>query len=419
MIINHNMSAINANRQMATNQSATAKSTEKLSSGLRINRAGDDAAGLAISEKMRAQVAGLNKASDNAQDGISLLQTAEGALNETHSILQRIRELTTQSSNDTNVEADRDAINEEITQLTKEIDRIAETTQFNSKNLLDGKLSGKLQIGANAGQILDISIDAMDSKSLGLSSTVTIEADITASGATKLKDGTYTIDGANVLDKDKNIVGKFAAGVIELPDTKTLTFAEKGGTTLANGITSITINGDRASVDVKTTAATELNKLAPGKYTVSSDASKVYLEDKEIGTLTTTTLKLEDGTSIDLTQVGLTAKDVEGGDSFTVKGVDVKSADKASASLKTLDNAIETVSKQRSSLGALQNRLEHTISNLDNASENTQAAESRIRDVNMAEEMMEFTKNNVLSQASQAMLAQAKALPNQVLSLLQ
>lgn len=270
MVVQHNMSAMNANRQLGITTNAQAKSTEKLSSGYRINRAGDDAAGLSISEKMRSQVRGLNKASSNAQDGISAIQVAEGALNETHSILQRMNELATQAANDTNTTVDRTAIQEEINALTSEIDRIRSTTQFNTQNLLDGKFTGKnLQIGALKGQSIVISIDNMNASSLGVS------------------------------------------------------------------------------------------------------------------------------------------------------GLKVSSFGVAGSAMKKIQDAIDTVSTQRSKLGALQNRLEHTISNLDNVAENTQAAESRIRDVDMAEEMVEYSKNNILSQAGQSMLAQANQSTQGVLSLLQ
>ncbi|MBO0524148.1 flagellin [Clostridium botulinum] len=275
MIINHNLNAMNAHRNMGINTGNSAKAMEKLSSGLRINRAGDDAAGLSISEKMRAQIRGLNQASRNAQDGISLIQTAEGALNETHSILQRMRELSVQAANDTNVTVDREAIQEELTSLTNEVDRIAKTTQFNEKNLLNGSLSttgAKLQIGANkdADLTLEIKISGMDSTKLG-------------------------IQAANVSVKDH---------------------------------------------------AT------------------------------------------------------------------------AQTAVENVNKAIKTVSTERSKLGAYQNRLEHTIANLDNASENLQAAESRVRDVDMAKEMMNFSKNNILQQAAQAMLAQANQAPQGVLQLL-
>lgn len=277
MIINHNMNAMNAHRNMGMNTTAAGKSMEKLSSGLRINRAGDDAAGLSISEKMRGQIRGLDQASRNSADGISLIQTAEGALQETQSILQRMRELSVQAANDTNVTADRDAIQSELTSLTSEIDRIAKTTQFNEKNLLNGSLDT-----ATSGAVLQI--------------------------------------GAN---KDDNL--------------------------------KLTINISNMSAE----------------------------------------------------SLGITAASVK-----------VSSNSFATESISIINNAIKTVSAQRSSLGANQNRLEHTIANLDNASENLTAAESRVRDVDMAKEMMSFSKNNILNQAAQAMLAQANQQPQGVLQLL-
>jgi flagellin len=274
MVVQHNLQAANTNRQLGITTSAQAKSTEKLSSGYKVNRAADDAAGLSISEKMRSQIRGLNKASSNAADGISAVQTAEGALNEAHSILQRMNELATQAANDTNTTLDRSAIHDEITQLGSELDRIASTTQFNTMNLLDGNFTGKnLQVGALSGQSIKISINAMSATGLGL--------------------------GAGGAD------------------------------------------------------------------------------------------------------------------------LEVSSFDKAGASMKKIQDAIDTVSKQRSSLGAVQNRLEHTIANLDTTAENTQAAESRIRDTDMAAEMVTYSKNNILAQAGQSMLAQANQSTQGVLSLLQ
>ena len=272
MVVQHNLSAMNTNRQMGTVSSALQKSTEKLSSGYKINRAGDDAAGLSISEKMRSQIRGLNKASSNAEDGISLIQVAEGALTETHSILQRMNELATQAANDTNTSTDRKAIQQELNQLTSELDRIYSTTQFNTMNLLDGSFSKKsLQVGSLSGQVIAISIGKMDAKSLGISA---------------------------------------------------------------------------ASVKVSTNAV-------------------------------------------------------------------------AGKSMTIIQKAIDTVSTERSKLGALQNRLEHTINNLDTTSENTSAAESRIRDTDMATEMVEYSKNNILAQAGQSMLSQANQQTQGVLSLLQ
>ena len=275
MVVQHNLQAANTNRQLGITTSAQAKSTEKLSSGYKINRAADDAAGLSISEKMRSQIRGLNKASSNAQDGVSLVQTAEGALNETHSILQRMNELATQAANGTNTSVDRSAIRAELDQLTSEINRIQSTTQFNTMNLLDGTFSGatnkmKLQVGALSGQSIDFSIANMCATKIGLKTTLSV--------STFSKAGSY---------------------------------------------------------------------------------------------------------------------------------------------MKSVQNAIEVVSKQRSAMGAIQNRLEHTIANLDTTSENTQSAESRIRDTDMASEMVTYSKNNILAQAGQSMLAQANQSTQGVLSLLQ
>ncbi|WP_029595017.1 flagellin Hag [Exiguobacterium chiriqhucha] len=278
MIINHNLNSMNAHRNMSFNTAQTGKAMEKLSSGLRINRAGDDAAGLAISEKMRGQIRGLDMASKNAQDGISMIQTAEGALNETHSILQRMRELAVQSATDTNTDADRIEIQKEVTQLAKEVTRISATTEFNSQKLLDGSdTDGKVfQIGANADQSLTLVLGNMDAATLAV-----------GTGA--------------------------------------------------------------------------------GEATV---------------------------------------------------GIDVSTQTAANTAISTINTAIETVSGERSKLGATQNRLEHTINNLNTSAENLQAAESRIRDVDMAKEMMNFTKNNILNQAAQAMMAQSNQQPQAVLQLL-
>ena len=279
MIVQHNMSALNTNRQLGITNKALSKSTEKLSSGYRVNRAADDAAGLSISEKMRAQIRGLNQASDNAQNGQSLIQTAEGALNEIHSVLQRMRELTVQASNDTNVSADRTAIAVELTALTEEIDRIASQTEFNTMKLLSGSFTGKnLQVGANRDQFISISIKAMSSTGLGVNKVAN-----TVSTAAKAKTGA----------------------------SKTIT-----------------------------------------------------------------------------------------------------------ALISTVNSAITQVSLQRSQLGAIQNRLDHTIDNADNMAENLQSAESLIRDVNMADEMVTYSAKSIIQQAGQSMLAQANQATQGVLSLL-
>ena len=270
MVVQHNMAASNANRQLGISTNVLSKSTEKLSSGYRINRAADDAAGLSISEKMRSQIRGLNKASSNAQDGISAIQTAEGALNEAHSILQRMNELATQAANDTNTTVDRKAIQSEIDALTSEVYRIASTTQFNTQNLLDGTFSGKnLQVGALNGQKIAIDIDTMNAVALSV------------------------------------------------------------------------------------------NALCVSTFT------------------------------------------------------------KAGAAMSAVQKAIEKVSTQRSKLGALQNRLEHTVNNLDNVAENTQTAESRIRDTDMASEMVQYSATSIIQQAGQSMLAQANSQTQGVLSLIQ
>ncbi|WP_419892923.1 flagellin [Oceanobacillus kimchii] len=334
MIINHNISALNAHRQLGANQGGVQGSLEKLSSGLQINKAGDDAAGLAISEKMRGQIRGLEMATKNAQDGISLIQTAEGALNETHSILQRMRELSVQSSSDTNTEADRAELQKEVDQLAEEITRISSDTEFNTQTLLDGDFSATFQIGANSGQNISISVGEMSSDALEVGTQFTAS-----------NDGTDDI----ITDADGNTA------------------------TWVGAVAADPANGVEASV--------------AGYY---DGDTLVLAADQAIA----------DGSTV-------------------TKGIDISSRDEADKAITTLDAAIQTVSAQRSNLGAVQNRLEHTINNLGTSAENLTAAESRIRDVDMAKEMMEFTKNNILSQAAQSMLAQANQQPQGVLQLLQ
>ena len=415
MRIQHNIAALNTHRNLGANQAAAAKNLEKLSSGFKINRAGDDAAGLAISEKMRGQISGLDMASKNASDSISLIQTAEGALNETHSILQRMRELAVQSSNDTNVTDDREALQKEISQLTQEIDRVANTTEFNTQKLLDGGFSGTFQIGANEGQTMKMDIGKMDSASLGLNSSVTIkETGTTANNANNavLADGTYTLDGTNLKDNKGNVVGTFG--------TDKITVATKDVVTLTNtdlkDKSTITISNNGANFEVKN-EATGSNKLSAGTYKVSG--TNVLKDDKLVGTLGTNKITLTDGTDITEAELGFKTGTLKDTSEFTVNGADISSRDQASGSITSIDNAIKKVSEQRSSLGAVQNRLEHTINNLGTSSENLTAAESRIRDTDMAAEMMAFTKNNILSQAAQSMLAQANQQPQGVLQLLQ
>ncbi|AYE33441.1 flagellin N-terminal helical domain-containing protein [Clostridium septicum] len=384
MIINHNMNAMNAHRNMASNTVATGKSMEKLSSGLRINRAGDDAAGLSISEKMRGQIRGLEQASRNSQDGISLIQTTEGALNETHSILQRMRELSVQASNDTNTAEDRGQLTKELDQLRSEIDRISSQTQFNKMDVLNGdgdkSFKANIQVGANSNQAIEIAIDKMDYSSLfkahKVASTDEVAGDITVKATKDIK---VTIDGKDITiaaDKAKD---------------KVMT-KEELVSAINKGIEA------EATLKGKVSASFEDNKLT---------ISRIDGVDKEV------TVKVEsDGTNTKL-GLGTDAKS-----KMEVFNVDLTSHAAATGSISAIDRAIEKVSTQRSQLGAYQNRLEHTIKNVDNAAENLQAAESRVRDVDMANEMMTFSKNNILTQAAQAMLAQANQQPQGVLQLL-
>ena len=420
MVIQHNMSAANANRMLGQVVTTQSKSTEKLSSGYRINRAADDAAGLSISEKMRGQIKGLDQASTNAQDGISLIQTAEGALNETHSILQRMRQLSVQAANGTETADDREAISKEIDQLQSEIDRISETTQFNTMNLLDGSFKTSFQIGANAQQTMDVEIGNMNCASLGLTSGAKLPTITNKTNADKVAKGQYTVDASNNLVDG---VGN-AIGTVNLSDGK-VTLATGDEIELGHALTvgsTLTFNGTKdVDVTIKPANDNATSKLAPGNYTIKSGTT-VMLGDKVVGKLDgadATPMKLNDGTAVDLADLGLVAADVADNGTFTIKGIDVSDSDKASNSTTTLDEAIKKVSSQRSSLGAVQNRLEHTIANLDTSAENLQTAESRIRDVDMAEEMVSFTKNNILQQAAQSMLAQANQSNQGVLSLLQ
>lgn len=316
MRINTNAAAMNTYGRLTAANSAKSDSLSKLSSGLRINKAGDDAAGLSISEKMKSQIGGLKQATRNAQDGISLIQTAEGALNETHAILGRMRDLATQGANGTLSNDDREALDKEFSELSKEVTRISDTTEFNTKKLLDTEdQTFTFQIGANNSQTMDVKIGKMDATTLGINHAT-----------------------------------------VKLNDTDT------------TRLTAVT--------DAKT--ALDLLDREDGGY---ATAHKAYTD--------------------------------------AVKAVEDKGIENSSDAIKKLDDAIAQVSTQRSDLGAAQNRLGHTINNLTTTQENLTEANSRIRDVDMAEEMMTFTKNNILSQAATSMLSQANAMPNSVLGLLQ
>ena len=397
MVVQHNLTAMNANRQLGITTSAQAKSSEKLSSGYRINRAGDDAAGLKISEKMRSQIRGLDKASSNAQDGISLIQTAEGALSESHSILQRMNELAVQGANDTNESIDRDAINEELDALTSELDRIASTTQFNKQNLLDGKFESKnLQVGANSDQKISISIGNMNASALGL----------------------HNISGTT----SQAQTGKKVTG---------FTFGKYSTTTIADS--KFSVQAASAIASLQAIASNEADSAGYMRQLDMATGSAYYL-DADNAKYSTATAAM----SADLSNMKATISDAITANAATYADVENVTADKATvgkgttltkpnvsdyasanATIDAVQKAINSVSSQRSALGALQNRLEHTVSNLDNVSENTSSAESRIRDTDMADEMVQYSKNNILAQAGQSMLAQANQSTQGVLSLLQ
>lgn len=385
MIINHNMPALNTYNRLSANNVQTNKSLEKLSSGLRINRAGDDAAGLAISEKMRAQVRGLDQAGRNAQDSISMIQTAEGALNETHSILQRMRELAVQAGNDTNTKVDRGEIQKEINQLTNEIDRIANTTEFNTQKLIDGSKKGLVE--AEKAQV---------NVQLNTREKITVSMNATAEGITKggtiiitrtLVSGTAATSNFRVDSASSTVSGAVASGT-------TITFQGQTITLSEGSLYSLAV-GESITISVKAAVAADTSLGNSFSMQIGANSGQSIL----VGI---NSMKAQD----------LGVRDSEG------SALKVDDYYKATASISTINDAIEKVSAERSKLGAIQNRLEHTINNLSASSENLTAAESRVRDVDMAKEMMAFQKNNILSQAAQAMLAQANQQPQGVLQLL-
>jgi len=401
MVVQHNMQAANANRMLNVTTSAQSKSTEKLSSGYRINRAADDAAGLTISEKMRKQIRGLDQASTNAQDGVSSVQTAEGALTEVHSMLQRMNELATQAANGTNSkDSDRQAIQDEIDQLTTEIDRVSETTKFNETYLLKGEAGTKT-----------INMKAHDA---GLKGTLTDNGDGTA---------TFVMDTLNAGDK-VSIGGKSytigattadATAGVKSNDATVITakkaYELAGKELLAANSIGDTEGSAKVGVDDAVDTAVTLTN-GTGTYKIQLGQAKVA---------NSLSFSLHVGADADMTnkiQVNIDAMDSA---SLGIKGLNVKddSGNAATYAVDAISDAISKVSSQRSSLGAVQNRLEHTINNLDNVVENTTTAESRIRDTDMAEEMVNYSKNNILAQAGQSMLAQANQSNQGVLSLLQ
>ena len=542
MIVQHNMSAMNANRMLGITNSSLAKSTEKLSSGYKINRAADDAAGLSISEKMRSQIRGLNKASDNAQDGISLIQTAEGALNESHAILQRMRELSVQASNGTETDDEREAVQKEISQLQDELTRISSTTEFNTMKLLDGSLGGPQGVSKGTNQTIggqvanlkaaetgmttgvdtssadattffaketikidgaDITVDwttltseekaalkqdwtnadsskaskaatimqdkineAIDNSGLGVAH-VTVKSSVAGTAASfNIKSGSEGTDSKIDIDSAKNtdtVIGKTLGSVNATTGTTNYSGAavaatEKfymniNGQSLVVTPTAVAANATMASV--ATGLQTQINdaintynqgrddadKLKDvtvdvskdGRLVVSSESGSVSFSDFGTGE-TAKKLGLDASATKTAANGGMTLQiganegqtmnfgiDDMSAASLGVDGgkIDLATQDGAQKATTTIDAAIKKVSAQRSKLGAVQNRLEHTIANLDTAAENTQTSESRIRDTDMAEEMVAYSKNNILLQAGQSMLAQANQSNQGVLSLLQ
>ncbi|MDZ5782126.1 flagellin N-terminal helical domain-containing protein [Marinococcus luteus] len=398
MIINHNLGAMNAQRQMSTNQNNMSNSMEKLSSGLRINRAGDDAAGLAISEKMRGQIRGLEQADRNAQDGVSMIQTAEGALNETQDILQRMRELATQAANDTNTDTDRNEIQKEVNSLTSEINRIGNTTEFNTQKLLNGEKDGSEAIAAVAGEFT--STDDIGTE------------DVTIDGV----NFTYVDSGATAADGEFSDAEGLAAAIdaSDLGDKYTASHStDKLVLTQEDGEESSTAP---SGLDFETTTAG-----VEGKDAGSGNSAQFQIGANESQSLTLNIADMR-ASALGITSEGTGAElGVTDGtnNEVTEQALDLSTHEKASEAITKIQSAIDEVSGERSQLGANQNRLEHTINNLGTSAENLQSAESRIRDVDMAKEMMNMTKNNILSQASQSMLAQANQQPQSVLQLLQ
>ena len=502
MVVQHNMQAANANRMLNVTTSAQSKSTEKLSSGYKINRAADDAAGLTISEKMRKQIKGLDRASTNAEDGVSSVQTAEGALTEVHSMLQRMNELATQAANGTNSkDSDRQAIQDEIDQLTTEIDRVSETTKFNETYLLKGDagtktinmkahdagLKGTLtDNGDGTATFVMDALNAGDKVSIG-GKTYTIGSDEAKVDAWFTDNNVQDADGAQIKINGKDYIytteiqatqtnGKVNAGWYEgttKPSAPTgkdnesspvyanvtaIKDAVKAGATATVGAKTITALNDtknNATGDAKPDGISDTDATVISKNKAYELASKELLKANQIGDTVgsasvgvgtaTTPVDLTNGTGTFKIQTGsakvantlsfslhvgsdadMTNKiqvNIDSMDSASlgIKGINVKddSGNAATYAIDAISDAISKVSSQRSSLGAVQNRLEHTINNLDNVVENTTTAESRIRDTDMASEMVNYSKNNILAQAGQSMLAQANQSNQGVLSLLQ
>ena len=432
LTVQHNMTAMNANRQLGISNSNLAKSTEKLSSGYKINRAGDNAAGLAISEKMRGQIRGLDQASSNAEDGISLIQTAEGNLQESQNIIQRMRELAVQASSDTNTDDDRTQIQQEIQQLTEEVDRIANTTEFNTKKLLDGSCAGSSSYkeglasveGTFANGVVAVNqIKTSAADIVGKSDVIRIEFtkdcdlnSITKTSATSGGAVATSLHGAKVA------MNGMSTG------TGTVTISKAAFDTLDNAKKASTYSG--ATTDVTFTITNAKNIKAGDVITINlqkCDLNKPKNVGKEAlrlqvgangGQEVQIQMKSMKAKDLGITQTSVAIVDGKSTAGSIGQSLDVTSQASASLAVEAYDNALQTVSTERAKMGAMQNRLEHTISNLDTSAENLQSAESSIRDTDMATEMTKYSKNNILMQAGQSMLAQANQSNQGVLSLL-
>ena len=478
MVVQHNLTAMNSNRMLGLTQSSQAKSTEKLSSGYKINRAADDAAGLSISEKMRKQIRGLTQASANAEDGISTVQTAEGALNEVQDMLQRMNELAVKASNGTNSENDRTYIQNEIDQLTTEIDRVAETTKFNETYLLKGDkdavkgysysygtdtkagatfATGKNSTvtGSNTGAKITVSAaKPADDKAAALQNdllkalqksgakvtiaagadgtsaanvAITVEGYDVASDGRVSKDGVYTEIKLTASAGNNNSTGTVALSDTLTLDSKAVTAAAKGahaafydkdGNKISENALSNYFTSTTAGNGINTTKLKDKTLYDAFGNTVTPVAANIQSAQDQVGSLKLSLHVGADATSNNKIELNLDAMSAKG---LGVNGLRVDGATSTNAdnAIETIKEAIQKVSTQRSALGAVQNRLEHTINNLDNVVENTTSAESAIRDTDMATEMVKYSNNNILSQAGQAMLAQANQSNQGVLSLLQ
>ena len=478
MVVQHNLTAMNSNRMLGLTQSSQAKSTEKLSSGYKINRAADDAAGLSISEKMRKQIRGLTQASANAEDGISTVQTAEGALNEVQDMLQRMNELAVKASNGTNSENDRTYIQNEIDQLTTEIDRVAETTKFNETYLLKGDkdavkgysysygtdtkagatfATGKNSTvtGSNTGAKITVSAATpADDKAAALQNdllkalqksgakvTIAAGADgtsaanvaITVEGYDVASDGKVSKDGVDTgINLTASAGNDNSTGTVALSDTLTLdskavtaaakgahaAFYDKDGNKISENALSNYFTSTTAGNKINTTKLKDKTLYDAFGNTVTPVAANIQSAQDQVGSLKLSLHVGADATSNNKIELNLDAMSAKG---LGVNGLRVDGATSTNAdnAIETIKEAIQKVSTQRSALGAVQNRLEHTINNLDNVVENTTSAESAIRDTDMATEMVKYSNNNILSQAGQAMLAQANQSNQGVLSLLQ